>query len=167
MAKLPILLYPSPAIRKKSLPVTSIDGELQRFIDDMVETMYAAPGMGLAAPQVGALIRVIVLAPSHDRAPKRPMALINPVLVEGVGQIMEEEGCLCIPDLQEPVSRFKQVVVKAYDRNEKEVVLEGADLLARILQHEIDHLDGVLFIDRLSTAKRLLLKRQLKKAKKD
>ena len=168
MAKLSILLYPSPVILKKSLPVTSIDGALQRFIDDMVETMYAAPGMGLAAPQVGALRRVIVLDPSHDRVPtQQPMALINPVLVEGIGQIVEEEGCLCIPDLQEPVSRFKHVVVKAYDRNEKEVILEGTGLLARILQHEIDHLDGVLFIDRLSTAKRLLLKRQLKKAGKD
>ena len=167
MAKLPILLYPSPAIRKKSLPITSIDGKLQRFIDDMVETMHAAPGMGLAAPQVGALKRVIVLDPPDDRALTRPLALINPVLVEGVGQIVEEEGCLCIPDLQEPVSRFKQVVVKAYDRNEKEIILEGVDLLARILQHEIDHLDGVLCIDRLSTAKRLLLKRRLKKAKKD
>lgn len=166
MAKLSILLYPSPVIRKKSVPVTSIDGELQRFIDDMVETMYAAPGMGLAAPQVGALKRVIVLDPSDDRTSGRPMTLINPVLVAGEGQIVDEEGCLCIPDLNEPVSRFKQVVVKAYDRNEKEIILEGADLLARILQHEIDHLDGILFIDRLSTAKRLLLKRRLKKAAK-
>lgn len=166
MAKLPILLYPSPVIRKKSLPVTSIDGQLQRFIDDMVETMYAAPGMGLAAPQVGALKRVIVLDPSHDRARARPQVLINPVLVTGEGQVVEEEGCLCIPDLNEPVSRFKQVIVKGYDRNEKEVILEGADMLARILQHEIDHLDGVLFIDRLSTAKRLLLKRRLKKTAK-
>ena len=166
MAKLPILLYPSPIIRKQSLPITAIDGELQRFIDDMVETMYAAPGMGLAAPQVGTLKRVIVLDPSDDRASRRPLALINPVLVAREGQVVEEEGCLCIPDLNEPVSRFNQVVVKAYDRNEKEIILEGADLLARILQHEIDHLDGVLFIDRLSTAKRLLLKRQLKKAAK-
>lgn len=164
MAKLPILLYPSPIIRKKSLPITSIDGELQRFIDNMVETMYAAPGMGLAAPQVGALKRVIVLDPSDDRASGRPMALINPVLVSGEGRFVEEEGCLCIPDLNEPVSRFKQVVVKAYGRNEKEIILEGTDLLARILQHEIDHLDGILFIDHLSTAKRLLLKRRLKKS---
>ncbi|WP_337288648.1 peptide deformylase [Candidatus Methylomirabilis sp.] len=162
MAKLPILLYPSPVIRKKSLSVTSINGELQRFIDDMVETMHAAPGMGLAAPQVGTLKRVIVLDPPDDVGLTGPLALINPVLIGGEGQIMEEEGCLCIPDLNEPVSRFQQVAVKAYDRNEKEIVLEGADLLARILQHEIDHLDGILFIDRLSTAKRLLLKRRLK-----
>jgi peptide deformylase len=94
------------------------------------------------------------------------MALINPVLVAAEGRIVEEEGCLCIPDLTEPISRFRQVVVKAYDRNEKEVILEEAGLFARILQHEIDHLNGILFIDRLSTAKRLLLKRQLKKAAK-
>lgn len=167
MATLPILFYPSPVIRKKSLPVTSINGELQRFIDDMVETMYAAPGVGLAAPQVGALKRVIVVDPPDNSPLTRPLALINPMLVAGEGQIVEEEGCLCIPDLKEPVSRFQQVVVKAYDRNEQEVVLEGSDLLARILQHEIDHLDGVLFIDRLSTAKRLLLKRRLSKATKE
>lgn len=165
MAKLPILLYPSPVIRKKSLLVTSINGELQRFIDDMVETMYAAPGMGLAAPQVGALKRVIVLDPSDDRTSHESIVLINPVLVAGEGQIVDEEGCLCIPDLNEPVARFKHVAVKAYDRNEKEIILEGAGLLARILQHEIDHLDGILFIDRLSTAKRLLLKRRLKKSR--
>jgi peptide deformylase len=167
MATLPILLYPSPVIRKKSLPVTSIDGALQRFIDDMVDTMHAAPGMGLAAPQVGALKRVIVLEPPEDVAIAKPMALINPVLISGDGQIVEEEGCLCIPDLNEPVSRFQRVAIRAYDRNEKEIILEGTDLLARILQHEIDHLDGILFIDRLSTAKRLLLKRRLRKAKKD
>jgi peptide deformylase len=166
MAKLPILLYPSSLIRKKSLPVTSINGELQRLIDDMVETMYAAPGVGLAAPQVGALTQIIVLDPHDDRKSTRPLALINPELVAADGQIMEEEGCLCIPDLREGVPRFKRVVVKAYDRNEKEIVLEGSDLLARILQHEIDHLNGVLFIDRLSAAKRELVKRRLKKAAK-
>ena len=167
MAKLPILIYPSPLIRKKSLPVTSINGELQRLIDDMVETMYGAPGVGLAAPQVGALKQVIVLDPHDDRKLTRPLALINPELVAADGQIVEEEGCLCIPDLREGVPRFKRVVVKAYDRNEKEIVLEGSDLLARILQHEIDHLNGVLFIDRLSAAKRELVKRRLKKAAKE
>lgn len=166
MAKLPILLYPSPVIRKKSASVTSIDGKLQRFIDDMVETMRAAPGVGLAAPQVGTLKRVVVFDPPEELKLPRPFTLINPVLVSGEGQIVEEEGCLCIPDLNESVTRFEQVIVKGYDRKEREVVLEGADILARILQHEIDHLDGILFIDRLSTAKRLLLKRRLKKAAK-
>jgi peptide deformylase len=166
MAKLPILIYPSPVIRKKSLPVTSITGELQHFIDDMMETMYAAPGVGLAAPQVGALKQVIVLDAHDERALTRPLALINPELVAAEGLIIEEEGCLCIPDLREGVPRFKRVVVKAVDRKEKEVVLEATELLARILQHEIDHLNGVLFIDRLSPAKRELVKRRLKKATK-
>ena len=167
MAKLPILIYPSPVIRKKSLKVTLINGELQRLIDDMMETMYAAPGVGLAAPQVGALRQVIVVDPHDERKLTKPMALINPELVAADGHIVEEEGCLCIPDLREGVPRFKRVVVKAYDRNEKEVVLEASDLLARILQHEIDHLNGVLFIDRLSPAKRQLVKRRLKKAAKE
>ena len=167
MAKLPILLYPSPIIRKKSLPVTSVNGEVQRLIDDMMDTMRAAPGVGLAAPQVGALKQLIVLDPRDERKPSRPLALINPELIAAEGQIVEEEGCLCIPDLREGVPRFKRVAVKAYDRNEKEIVLEGTDLLARILQHEIDHLNGVLFIDRLSPAKRELVKRRLKKAAKE
>ncbi len=167
MAKLPILIYPSPVIRKKSLKVTSINGELQRLIDDMMETMYAAPGVGLAAPQVGALRQVIVVDPHDERKLTKPMALINPELVAADGHIVEEEGCLCIPDLREGVPRFKRVVVKAYDRNEQEVILEASDLLARILQHEIDHLNGVLFIDRLSPAKRQLVKRRLKKAGKE
>ncbi len=167
MAKLPILIYPSPVIRRKSLKVTSINGELQRLIDDMMETMYAAPGVGLAAPQVGALRQVIVVDPHDERKLTKPMALINPELVAADGQIVEEEGCLCIPDLREGVPRFKRVVVKAYDRNEKEIILEASDLLARILQHEIDHLNGVLFIDRLSPAKRQLVKRRLKKTAKE
>jgi peptide deformylase len=167
MAKLPILIFPSPIIRKKSLPITSINGELQRFIDDMVETMYAAPGVGLAAPQVGALKQIIVLDPHDDRKPTRPMTLINPELVAAEGQYVDEEGCLCIPNLKAEVRRFKRVVVKAYDRSEKEIIVEGSGLLARILQHEIDHLNGVLFIDRLSTAKRELVKRRLKRAAKE
>jgi len=167
MAKLPILLYPSPLIRKKSLPVTSINGELQRLIDDMVETMYGAPGVGLAAPQVGALKRIIILDPHEDRTPRRLLTLINPEIVAADGKVVEEEGCLCIPDLKVEVTRFNRVVVKAHDRNEKEIVLEGSGLLARILQHEIDHLSGVLFIDRLSTAKRELVRRRLRKAAKE
>ena len=167
MAKLPILIYPSPIIRKKSLSITSIDGEIQRLIDDMMETMYAAPGVGLAAPQVGALKRVIVLDPHEDRKPTKAMILINPELVAAEGQYVDEEGCLCIPDLKAEVPRFERVVVKAYGRNEKEVVVEGSGLLARILQHEIDHLNGVLYIDRLSAAKRELVKRRLRKAAKD
>jgi peptide deformylase len=163
MARLPILLYPSPVIRRPSVPVTSIDGNLQRFIDDMVETMYTAPGVGLAAPQVGTLKRVIVLDPQDERGSSGLLTLINPELIVGEGTVVEEEGCLCIPDLREAVTRFARVVVKALDRHEKEITVEATGLLARILQHEIDHLDGILFIDRLSPAKRDLLKKRLRK----
>jgi len=161
---LPILLYPSPAIRRKSVSVASIDGKLQRLIDNMIDTMYKAPGVGLAAPQVGELKRVIVLDPRDQGRPGKPLALINPEIVVAEGTVVEEEGCLCIPELRGGVPRFTGVVVKGYDRSEKEIVIEGSGLLARILQHEIDHLDGVLFIDRLSPARRTLLLNRLKKA---
>src|SRR3989304_8996119 len=108
MAKLPILMFPSPIIRKKSLPITSINGDLQRFIDDMVEPMYAAPGVGLAAPQVGALKQIIVLDLHDDRKPTRPLTLINPQLVAAGGQYLDEEGCLCIPDLKAEGLGFKR-----------------------------------------------------------
>lgn len=163
MAKLPILLYGSPLLRQRSLPVTTIDGSIQTLIDDMIETMYAAPGVGLAAPQVGRLSRVIVLNPSETQDPNSLLALINPEIVEAEGQISVEEGCLCIPDLREQVTRFERVVVRGYDRNEREVQVEGRGLLARILQHEVDHLNGLLFIDRLSPAKRDIIRRKLKK----
>lgn len=163
MAVLPVLLYGSPIIRQKSLPVTNIDETIQQLIDDMIETMYAAPGVGLAAPQVGRLSRVIVLNPSERQDPNSLLALINPELVEVEGEVVEEEGCLCIPDLRERVVRHRRALVRGYDRNGKEVEVEGTDLLARIFQHEVDHLDGILFIDRLSPVKRDIVKRKLKK----
>lgn len=163
MAKLPILLYGSPIIRKKSLPVQNLDEAIQKLIDDMVETMYAAPGVGLAAPQVGELVRVIVLNPSERQDPKSLMAIINPELVQAEGEVVAEEGCLCIPDLREEVSRSERVLVRGYDRKGREIEVEGTGLLARILQHEIDHLEGILFIDRLSPAKRDIARRKLKK----
>ncbi len=159
MATRPILLYPSPVIRKMSAPVTSIDERLQRLIDDMIETMYAAPGIGLAAPQVGALTRVIVLDPRDQRRAGGLITLINPETIAAEGTTAKEEGCLCIPGVREEVTRSERVVVRAYDRNEREIVVEGSGLRARILQHEIDHLDGVLFIDRLGTAKREMISR--------
>ena len=163
MAKLPILLYGSPIIRKKSLPVQNIDGTIQKLIDDMVETMYAAPGVGLAAPQVGELHQVIVLNPSERQDPKSLMTIVNPELVQAEGEVVAEEGCLCIPNLREEVPRYGRVLVKGYDRNGREFEVEGTGFLARILQHEIDHLEGTLFIDRLSPAKRDIVRRKLKK----
>ncbi len=158
-----ILTYGQPILRQEARPVRSIDGELQQLIDDMVETMYAAPGVGLAANQVGSLQRVFVANPSEDHDPGKLLVLINPELVECDGEIAAEEGCLSIPDFREEVRRARQVLLRGLDRNERPVEIEAQDLLARILQHELDHLNGILFVDRLSPAKRDILLRKLKK----
>ncbi len=163
MAILPILIYGAPQLRQKARPVTVVDGAVQRLIDDMVETMYAAPGVGLAANQVGVLQRIIVVNPSEKQDPEGLQAIINPEIVLAEGEVVAEEGCLSIPDVREDVARFRRVVVKGIGRDEKPLELEAAELAGRVLQHEIDHLDGVLFVDRLSPAKKTLLKRQLKK----
>jgi peptide deformylase len=163
MAILPILIYGAPALRQKARPVTVVDGAVQRLIDDMVETMYAAPGVGLAANQVGVLQRIIVVNPTEQQDPEGFHAIINPEIVLAEGEVVAEEGCLSIPDVREDVARFRRVVVKGIGRDEKPLELEATELASRVLQHEIDHLDGVLFVDRLSPAKKTLLKRQLKK----
>jgi len=163
MAILPILIYGAPQLRQKARPVTVVDGAVQRLIDDMVETMYAAPGVGLAANQVGVLQRIIVVNPSEKQDPEGLQAIINPEIVLAEGEVVAEEGCLSIPDVREDVARFRRVVVKGIGRDEKPLEVEAAELASRVLQHEIDHLDGVLFVDRLSPAKKTLLKRQLKK----
>ncbi len=163
MAIRPILIYGAPALRQKARPVTAVDGALQQLIDDMVETMYAAPGVGLAANQVGVLQRVIVLNPTEHQEPEGLIAIINPEIVLAEGEVLGEEGCLSVPDVREEVARARRVVVKGIGRDEKPLELEAVDLPGRVLQHELDHLDGVLFVDRLSPAKKALLKRQLKK----
>ena len=163
MAILPILIYGAPQLRQKARPVTVVDGAVQRLIDDMVETMYAAPGVGLAANQVGVLQRIIVVNPTEKQDPEGLQAIINPEIVLAEGEVVAEEGCLSIPDVREDVARFRRVVVRGIGRDEKPLEVEAAELASRVLQHEIDHLDGVLFVDRLSPAKKTLLKRQLKK----
>ncbi|MBI4737652.1 MAG: peptide deformylase [candidate division NC10 bacterium] len=160
----PILTYGNPILRQTARAVSNIDGELQRLIDDMVETMHEAPGVGLAANQVGSLRRVFVANPSEDHDPSRLLVLINPELVEAEGESVAEEGCLSIPDFREEVRRARRVLLRGLDRNERPVEVEGQDLLARVLQHELDHLNGTLFVDRLSPAKRDILLRKLKKA---
>lgn len=159
----PILTYGHPILRQAARAVGDITGDLQRLIDDMVETMYAAPGVGLAANQVGSPHRVFVANPSEDHDPAQLLVLINPELVESDGEIIAEEGCLSIPDFREEVRRARRVLVRGLDRNERPIEVEGEDLLARIVQHELDHLNGVLFVDRLSPAKRDILLRKLKK----
>ncbi len=160
----PILTYGHPILRQAAQAVGNVNGDLQQLIDDMVETMYAAPGVGLAANQVGSLHRVFVANPSEDHDPAQLLVLINPELVESEGEIVAEEGCLSIPDFREEVRRARRVVLRGLDRSGRPVEMEGQDLVARIFQHELDHLNGVLFVDRLSPAKRDILSRKLKKA---
>jgi peptide deformylase len=159
----PILTYGHPVLRQVARPVQSLNGDLHQLIEDMVETMYAAPGVGLAANQVGSLDRVFVANPSEDRDPGKLFVVINPALVQSEGELVEEEGCLSVPEFRDEVRRARRVLVTGLDRDGRPLQVEGEDLLARIFQHEIDHLNGVLFVDRLSPARRDILLRKLKK----
>jgi peptide deformylase len=163
MAVLEIKKYPEEVLKKKALPVAGLDDALQHLIDDMIETMYAAPGVGLAAPQVGVSQRLIVIDVS-TREEKSPLiVLVNPEIVDAQGIAEFEEGCLSVPEYIAAVTRAESILVKGLDRNGVSVEIEAAGLLARALQHEIDHLDGVLFIDRLSSIKREFFKKRYRK----
>jgi peptide deformylase len=165
MALRQILQYPNPLLKQRAQPVANIGGDVARLVEDMAETMYAAPGVGLAAPQVGVGHRVIVLdVRADDEEPgKRLMKLINPEIAERDGEIVWEEGCLSVPDLTAPVKRARRILVRAWTPEEKEVEVEAEELLAVALQHEIDHLDGRLFLDRLSRLKRDLYRARQRK----
>src|SRR5947207_8189243 len=156
MALRQILEYPTPRLKQRAAPVATIGGELATLIEDLAETMYAAPGVGLAATQVGVGQRVIVLdVHGPDEAPgKRLLKLINPEIAEREGEIVLEEGCLSVPDLTAPVKRARRVLVRAWTTEEKQIEVEAEELLAVALQHEIDHLEGRLFLDHLSRLKR-------------
>jgi peptide deformylase len=170
MAIREIKKFPDPVLRKKTTPVGNIDNDLCRLIDDMVETMHAAPGVGLAANQVGVPLQVAVIdIGSHEEEGKKHplVVLINPELVAQEGAIVSEEGCLSVPDFTENVKRAARVKVRAKDRTGKAFELEADGLMAKALQHEIDHLNGVLFIDRLSPIKKSIFRRKLKKALAD
>jgi len=159
-----ILTYGAPILRQPTRRVTDLDGDLQRLIDDMVETMYAAPGLGLAANQVGSPHRLFVANPAENRDPAKLLVMLNPELVETEGEILFEEGCLSIPDFREDVRRARRVLLRGIDRNGRPLEVEGEQVLARIFQHEMDHLNGLFFVDRLSPAKRFLLGKKLKRA---
>ncbi|HWO42139.1 MAG TPA: peptide deformylase [Candidatus Eisenbacteria bacterium] len=163
MARLEILKYPDPRLSRTAQPLTNITGATIEFIDSLLETMYAAPGIGLAANQVGALDRIIVLDLDHENPGKNVYKLINPVITRAEGEISWEEGCLSVVDFTAEVRRAAQVEVTAFDANEKEVKIAAEGLFAVALQHEIDHLDGKLFIDRISRLKRDLYTRRRKK----
>lgn len=166
MAVLEIRKYPDRVLVSKAKPVTAFTHDLQNLIDDMIETMYAAPGVGLAAPQVGVQQRLAVIDIS-SRDNKIPLiVIVNPVIVRKEGSMEFEEGCLSVPGYTAPVQRAERVCVKALDREGKKFELEGEGLLAIALQHEIDHLDGILLIDRLSPIKREFIKKKFKKTQK-
>jgi peptide deformylase len=168
VAVLEIRQYPDPSLRRQVKTVESINGNLQRLIDDMFETLYAAPGLGLAAPQVGESLRLFVydLSVAEEGKSRSPLVLINPEFVSKEGEASEEEGCLSVPEYRESVRRAARVAVRGLDRDGKEITVEGEGLLAKLLQHEIDHLDGKLFIDRISSLKRNIFLRRLKKMMK-
>jgi peptide deformylase len=163
MATLEILKYPDPRLHQVARPVKNITGDIAQLVNDMLETMYAAPGVGLAANQVGALHRVVVMDIDHENPRKSVYKLINPVIARSQGEILWEEGCLSVVDFTAEVRRAAQVEVVALDEEEKEIKIEAEGLLAVALQHEIDHLDGKLFIDRISRLKRDLYSRRRKK----
>jgi len=163
MAVLEILKYPDPLLHKVAAPVKNITEKTAQLIEDMLDTMYAAPGVGLAAPQIGASERIVVMDVDHENPHKQVYKLINPVITRAEGEVIWEEGCLSVVDFTAEVRRASQVEIVALDEHEKEVKIAAEGLLAVALQHEIDHLDGKLFIDRISRLKRDLYTRRRKK----
>jgi peptide deformylase len=161
-----IVKYPDPILQKPAEPVTVFDKELRALVDDMFLSMYDAQGIGLAAPQIGISKRITVIDVSFQKDPKQKLVLINPEIVERSGKQTEEEGCLSLPEIRDRVQRAAHVKVRAQDVEGKPIELEGTELLSRAFQHEIDHLDGILFIFRLSRLKRDLQLRKIRKLQK-
>jgi len=166
MAVLPIRKYGDELLRQPTEPVTEIDGAIQKLIDDMVDTMYAAPGVGLAANQVGVAKRLAVIDLSVGKRRGELHVLINPEVLETIGDVAQEEGCLSIPDFVETVKRPEGLTVRYTDRNGEERKIFGQELMARALAHEIDHLNGRLFVDRLRGLKRDRILKKIQKLAK-
>lgn len=162
-----IVKYPDPILQNKTELVTEFNEELQALVDDMFESMYAAQGIGLAAPQVGISKRLTVIDLSFKKNPEEKIVLINPEIIHKEGKQNEEEGCLSLPEIREKVSRAMKVRVRAQNVKGEWIEIDGEELLARAFQHEIDHLDGVLFIFRVSALKRDLLLRKIRKMQKN
>jgi peptide deformylase len=163
MAILEILKYPDPTLKKVAAPVEAVSDETVRLIEDMVETMYRAPGVGLAAPQVGVSRRIIVLDTDHENPGKNLLKLINPEIRRAEGEVLWEEGCLSVVDFTVEIKRAANVKLVALNEEEKEISIDAEGLLAVALQHEVDHLNGKLILDRVSRLKRDLYSRRLKK----
>ncbi len=167
MAKRDIIIAPDPRLKKVCETVTKVDDEMCTLMDDMLETMYAAPGIGLAAPQVGVAKRIIVVDAARGENPATPYKLVNPVIVWSSENTKEhEEGCLSLPTYYEDVTRPDTIRVHYLDEKNTEQELEADGLLSVVIQHEMDHLDGVLFVDHISSLKRNMILRKLKKTKK-
>jgi len=162
----PILRYGETPLHQPAAAVTVFDAALHRLIDDMIETMYAAPGIGLAATQIGVPQRVFVIDLSLGRTTGELITMVNPAFVEREGTQLEEEGCLSAPGFNATVVRPKRAVLKGQDRDGAEYTREGTDLLARAFQHEMDHLDGIVFVDRLRGIKREMIVRKIQKLRK-
>jgi peptide deformylase len=162
-----IVKYPEPVLQQPGEPVTDFDAGLRQFVADMFETMYAAQGIGLAAPQVGISKRITVIDLSLGKDPRQKLVLINPEVIFSDGRLYEEEGCLSFPEIREKVVRSAKVKIRAQDEQGKWFEMDGEELLSRCMQHEIDHLDGMLFIFRISALKRDLALRQIRKMQRE
>ena len=170
MAILPIITEPDPFLKRIAEPVTEVNDEIRRLIDDMAQSMYAAPGVGLAAPQVGRSIRLLVadwgtrVDDEGNALPSDLVALINPRLISGQGECSVEEGCLSIPEFTVEIPRMAHIIVEALDRNGEEIRLELDDFPAIVIQHEMDHLDGITLLSRVSPLRRKMYLKKRKKA---
>jgi peptide deformylase len=158
-----VVKWPDPVLAKPAEKVTVFDAKLKQFVDEMFETMYVAQGIGLAAPQIAISQRITVIDVSFKKNPEEKIVLINPEIIDRRGKQVEEEGCLSLPEIRDKVSRAAWVKVRAQDVNGEWFEIEGEELLSRAFQHELDHLDGILFIDRISRLKRDLTIRKMKK----
>ncbi len=165
MSILHIEVYPAAVLKQKAEPVARIDNEIRLLAENMLETMYQAPGVGLAAPQVGRSLRLLVADPGNgeNRSRRNPIILVNPKIMEREGQAAIQEGCLSVPGFTAEVPRSYRIALRAWTLNEKEIELTLEDFPAIVIQHEYDHLDGILFIDRISRLKRSIYERKLKK----
>jgi peptide deformylase len=164
---LKIVKYPEPVLQQPGEPVTEFNDELRQFVADLFETMYASQGIGLAAPQVAVSKRVTVIDLSMGKDPAQKLVLVNPEVIFREGKQYEEEGCLSFPEIREKVARAARVKVRAQDEQGKWFEMDGEELLSRAFQHEIDHLDGMLFIFRMSALKRDLTLRKIRKMQRE
>jgi peptide deformylase len=167
MAIRAIRKFPDPILRRKAAPVTAFDEELRRLVEDMIDTMYAEPGVGLAAPQIGVSLQLFVIDITVGQRPDALIVLANPTIVSATGRLVEEEGCLSVPGIRADIPRAEAVEVHGWTLDQREVTLKGRGLLARAFQHEIDHLNGMVIWDRMGKVQRELLKSEWRRHRRE